>query len=42
MPFYVIKMQNTGRKMKSNDYFPTFLQEFYKNPTFVTFCDDVI
>ena len=24
MPFYVIEMQNTGNKMKSNDYFSIF------------------
>ena len=36
-------MQNNGNKMKSNDYFRNkYLQEFYKNPTFVTFCDDII
>ena len=38
-------MQNTGKKMKSNDYFSIFRKQstkFYKNPTFKTFCDDVI
>ena len=35
-------MQKTGN---NNDPFSIFrenLQEFYKNPSFVTFCDDVI
>ena len=34
----------TGKKMKSNDYFSIsekFLDEFYKNPTFVTYCNDI-
>ena len=31
--------------MKNNDYFSFFrknLQKFFKNPNFMTFCDDVI
>ena len=28
-------MKNTGKKK-------IYVQEFYKNPNFVTFCDDVI
>ena len=39
-------MQNTGKKMKSGDYFSIFRKTstrvLYKNPNFVTFCDDVI
>ena len=34
-------MKNTGKKMKNND-FEKILQKFYRNPTFVTFCDDII
>ena len=38
-------MQNTEKKMKSTIIFQFLeknLQKFYKNPTFVTFCDNVI
>ena len=42
----MIKMQNIKNKMKNNDCFSIYRKnsttEFYKNPNFVTFCDDVI
>ena len=41
----MIEMQNTEEKRKITIIFPLLekiLQKFYKNPTFVTFCDDVI
>ena len=44
--FYVIEVQNTENKMKSNNYFSIFRKNntkvLYKNPNIVTFCDDVI
>ena len=39
----MIEIQNTGKKMKITIIFPFLeknLQKFYKNPTFVTFCDE--
>ena len=38
-------MQNTEKKKKVTIIFPFLeknLQKFYKSPTFVPFCDDVI
>ena len=38
-------MQNIGKKMKITIIFQFLeknLQKFYKNPTFVTFSDDII